>query len=50
MQLVEIVTRVSDLPWFVAKPSDCLKDGLEVPALFLFGIGVVKPAIRKRSV
>lgn len=45
MQLVEIVARVGDLPWFKAKPSNDFDDTCEISCFLLLGVGVVETKV-----
>ena len=45
MELVKVVARVGDFPWFVSQPSDRFQDRLEVSSLLLLWVGVVESRI-----
>lgn len=45
MQLIEIVARVGDLPWFKTKPSNDFNDTCEISCFLLLGIGVVEAKV-----
>ena len=45
IQLVEIVARVGDLPWLIAKPSNDFDDACKISCLLFFGVGVVEAKV-----
>ena len=45
IELVEVVARVSNIPWFETEPADHLENALEVEGFLCFGIRIVVPPV-----